>query len=293
MGFEVPAGADLVFSIHYSPGSQGKIDSTKLLIKFAEGPNIRPIYAKRLMYWHKPYLLNPPFLIPANTVKEFYMRSDTFWEEISLLQIQPHSHLLCVEWEIYMVDANGDTTGLLFIPQWDFYWQLGYIYTKLMKIPVGAVIYGRAIFDNTVNNPNNPTNPPINVKAGNKTTDEMMAARISYLDYLPGDENYIIDSAFYGLPTYTPMNQPEGELIVRIAPNPASSFVYMDGYLPATHGRWALYDALGQPVKSATFGRRKGIFHQIIPADDLPDGLYLLKVYSGHSSHTTKVILKR
>ncbi|MCS6918101.1 MAG: hypothetical protein NZM08_10520, partial [Chitinophagales bacterium] len=205
MGFAIPPGADWVVTLHYAPGTEGMTDSTIIKLKFAQGSNIRPVYAKRLMYWHKPYLLNGPFIIPANTVKAFFERSDTFWVEKSLLQVQPHSHLICVKWEIYMVDANNDTTNILLIPEWDFDWQMGYILTKLMKIPVGAVIYGRALFDNTVNNPNNPSNPPVTVTAGQSTYDEMMAVRVSMLDYLPGDENYIIDSAFYGLPT---ANQP-------------------------------------------------------------------------------------
>ncbi|MCS6990241.1 MAG: T9SS type A sorting domain-containing protein [Chitinophagales bacterium] len=294
MGFAIPPGADWVVTIHYAPGTEGMIDSTIIKLKFAEGPTIRPVYSKRLMYWHKPYLLNGPFIIPANTVKAFFERSDTFWEEKSLLQIQPHSHLICVKWEIYMVDANNDTTNILLIPEWDFYWQMGYILTKLMKIPVGAVIYGRALFDNTVNNPNNPSNPPVTVTAGQSTYDEMMAVRASLLDYMPGDENYIIDSAFYGLPTVSqPIPQKE-KLPLRTYPNPVASQLNFITDLPEPTLRWSLYHSAGKKVRQELLSKtRKGIFHGTIDVSDLPAGLYFLTVNCGNRQGSAKVIVSR
>lgn len=292
MGFAIPAGAYWVLSFHYSPGSSGQIDSTRMLVKFAKGTNIRPVYAKRLMYWHKPYLINGPLFIPANTIKEFYERSDTFWQEKSLLQLQPHSHLICTEWEVYMVDANGDTTNILFIPNWDFNWQMGYFLTKLMKIPTGAVMYGRAVFDNTINNPNNPNNPPINVKDGQTTYDEMMALRVSLLDYLPGDEDFIIDSAFYGLATPATTRNNE-TLSLRVFPNPASQQFQFITDLQEAHVRWVLYNHAGIKVREEHLPKsRKGIFHRTVPVADLPPGIYYLSVQGGGQRASARVIIQ-
>jgi hypothetical protein len=53
---------------------------------------------------------------------------------------------------------------------------------------------GNATYDNTTNNPHNPSNPPITVSAGENTKDEMMVAFIAYTTYQAGDENIILDS---------------------------------------------------------------------------------------------------
>jgi len=50
------------------------------------------------------------------------------------------------------------------------------------------------MYDNTSNNPFNPSNPPVNVSEGEATTDEMMMIYFTYTGYQPGDENIIIDS---------------------------------------------------------------------------------------------------
>ena len=57
-----------------------------------------------------------------------------------------------------------------------------------------------ATFDNTVNNKNNPNNPPIKVSerydgdgALMRTTDEMFQFIITYLDYEDGDEQISLD----------------------------------------------------------------------------------------------------
>jgi hypothetical protein len=66
----------------------------------------------------------------------------------------------------------------------------------MLKIPKGSVIYLKASFDNTTENPNNPYDPPQEIKeryefggAGMRTTDEMLQFIITWLPYQKGDEN--------------------------------------------------------------------------------------------------------
>jgi hypothetical protein len=40
-------------------------------------------------------------------------------------------------------------------------------------LPAGTIIEMTAYYDNSVNNPENPSNPPVNVRWGERTTDEM------------------------------------------------------------------------------------------------------------------------
>jgi hypothetical protein len=152
---------------------------------------------QRLLYWNLPSLINGPFVIPANQVVTFYEKTDSFATDVSLIALQPHSHLLAKSWKVYMVTSPGDTTNLIYIPDWSFHWQFNYFFTKIIKIPAGAQIFGEAVFDNTSNNPNNPNNPPMEVHSGESTFDEMMGCRFSLLSYEPGDENIMLDSSYY------------------------------------------------------------------------------------------------
>jgi len=93
------------------------------------------------------------------------------------------------------LQPNGDTIRLINIPKWDFRWQYFYTFPTMLKIPKGSVIYVEAEFDNTIDNPNNPNNPPKQVSeryefggAGMRTTDEMLQFIITWLPYQMGDE---------------------------------------------------------------------------------------------------------
>jgi hypothetical protein len=169
MAFKVLHGADFVISVHYAPGSYGQTDSMKINLKYADAEEIRPVSDYRLLYYHTPSLINPPFEIPANEVKTFYERSPVFKTDQSLIALQPHMHLIGRTFKVYMIESNGDTTNLLYIPDWSFHWQMDYFLTKVMKIPKDAQLFGEALYDNTINNPNNPYNPPETIHAGEST----------------------------------------------------------------------------------------------------------------------------
>ncbi|RZJ79143.1 MAG: hypothetical protein EOO20_27150 [Chryseobacterium sp.] len=96
----------------------------------------------------------------------------------------------------YAVTPQNDTIPLVYIPDWDFKWQEIYRYKKLVKVPKGSVLTIEALYDNTKENPNNPTSPPRMVFSANdmKTTDEMMTLLLVFLNYEPGDENLELDS---------------------------------------------------------------------------------------------------
>ncbi|HYV93563.1 MAG TPA: T9SS type A sorting domain-containing protein [Chitinophagales bacterium] len=291
MGIEVPAGSDFIVSIHYAPGHIGETDSTKVYLKWSDNPNVRTITNYRLLHWHVPSLLNPPFEIPANEVKTFYEQSTIFPQDKSLVALQPHMHLIGTSFEVFMVTAQGDTTGLLYIPQWNFYWQLGYFVTKLIKIPEGAQIFGTAVFDNTTNNPNNPSNPPINVAAGESTFDEMMSCRFWMMNYQPGDENILLDSS-----VYTSWDHPNqlSNLQVEIFPNPVDHSFHFVTSLPEHHMKWTLSNQLGMCARSGV-GKNipDGIYSREVVVSDLPAGLYILTVQSGMQRAVSKVMIEK
>ena len=132
------------------------------------------------------------FKLPPDEVSRFH----GIWkveEDISLISIYPHMHLLGKGWEIYAIDPEGNRENLLKIDSWDFNWQGDYPLPNYLKIDKGSTIHAIATYDNTAANPLNPRMPPQASGWGGKTTDEMYLLGFNYVDYRKGDENTSLD----------------------------------------------------------------------------------------------------
>lgn len=293
MGLEMPPGADYIVSIHYAPGNIGVVDSTKVRFKFVDAnePNPRAIGNYRLLHWHAPSLLNPPFLIPADQYKTFYETSTAVNFDQSLIALQPHMHLLGKSFKVMLANAPNDSTNMVYIPEWNFNWQLAYYLPKILKISAGATFYGTGVYDNTTNNPNNPNNPPIDVGAGESTLEEMMSCRFYMMKYQPGDEDIILDSAFY-LSDYSKIVL--NDLEIKVFPNPVNDKLYFITSLPEHNIYWALRNEIGIIVRSANeINIPNGIYSKEVDIENLPSGNYYLSLYSGDQNAIKKIAVVR
>jgi len=136
----------------------------------------------------------PPLVIKPNTVSK-HITEFTVPEDISVLTVNPHLHLLGKSIKAYAIKPNGDTIRLISIPRWDFRWQYFYTFPTMVKIPRGSLIRAEAVFDNTENNPNNPNRPPKTVAerfdyggSSMRASDEMFQFIITYVAWQPGDD---------------------------------------------------------------------------------------------------------
>jgi hypothetical protein len=77
---------------------------------------------------------------------------------------------------------DGTIRPLLSVPDWDFNWQGYYLYAKPVRLPAGTRVDCEWTFDNSADNPANPSRPPRRVRFGEQTTDEMGAL---VLDVIP------------------------------------------------------------------------------------------------------------
>jgi hypothetical protein len=187
----IPANSDLVIQMHYAPTTVDEPDSSTFNLFFTQAPVSRYVQSK-IMLPFGGTLLNGPFVIPANQQKEFH-GVWTVPQELSLLGIAPHMHLLGTHWEVYGVTPANDTVDLIRIDDWDFNWQGSYYFKNLIRIPQGTKIHALAGYDNTVNNPNNPNNPPTLVTWGEGTADEMYYLPLLFVPYQPGDEDLVLE----------------------------------------------------------------------------------------------------
>ena len=182
-------GHFLLKDVHYGPTPIDTVDQSSINVFFTDKAPERPV-SEILLGTLGATKVEPPLVIPPNEIKTF----STKWKvpfDLSVLTVNPHMHLLGKSIKAYAVSVENDTTNLIYIPNWNFRWQFFYTYPKILKITEGSVIYIHATFDNTLDNPENPFNPPRTIrerKGSMGTTDEMVQFIITYLPYEEGDE---------------------------------------------------------------------------------------------------------
>jgi hypothetical protein len=186
----------LLHHIHYGPSTSDQTDRSYFNIFFDSLPPRRPTYTLLLGTLGRSPVV-PPLVVPPDSMKTFRTQF-TLPVDISVLTINPHMHLLGKTFLAYAVTPTGDTIPLVRIKRWDFRWQYFYTFEKILKLPRGTTIYAEALYDNTVNNPNNPFHPPrvVREQGGSmRTTDEMFQCIITMMPYQEGDENIRLDQA--------------------------------------------------------------------------------------------------
>ncbi len=186
-GKKIYKDSDIIANIHYSPNArEGQTDQSKVNFYFAKDSVLREVYSLAIA---EDNISNRPFVIPPNEVKTFYGSFGPIPIDISGVAILPHMHFLGKTFKAFAVTPEGEAIFLVKIDKWDFNWQDTYQFQKLLKIPKGSTILVEATFDNTAQNPANPSSPPKNVTYGWETTSEMLNMVLYYLDYREGDEN--------------------------------------------------------------------------------------------------------
>ena len=190
-------GALLMRDIHYGPSPVESEDQSSFNVYFTDKAPVRPTKEMQLGTLGISEIV-PPLIIPPNVVKTFTTKTVT-QEDISLLTVNPHMHLLGKSFEAFAATPDGKTIPLVKIPKWDFRWQYFYTFPKMVKIPKGSTIAAIGVYDNTADNPNNPFSPPREVIGTNgsmRMTDEMFQLIMKYLPYRPGDENISLTNPF-------------------------------------------------------------------------------------------------
>lgn len=183
--------------IHYGPSPVESEDQSSFNVYFTDKAPVRPTKEMQLGTLGISEIV-PPLIIPPNVVKTFTTKTVT-QEDISLLTVNPHMHLLGKSFEAFAATPDGKTIPLVKIPKWDFRWQYFYTFPKMVKIPKGSTIAAIGVYDNTADNPNNPFSPPREVIGTNgsmRMTDEMFQLIMKYLPYRPGDENISLTNPF-------------------------------------------------------------------------------------------------
>lgn len=161
----VKAGSDIVFQMHYTANGKQANDQTKIGFVFAnEAPKER-VFALAVQ--------NRKFVIPAGAANYKVDGALTLWAPSRLIGLTPHMHLRGKAFEFRALYPDGKSEKLVFVPKYDFNWQLTYEPAEDKILPAGTRLECSAWFDNSPNNPNNP-DPKTEVRWGDQSWEEMV-----------------------------------------------------------------------------------------------------------------------
>ena len=192
MALRLDKGTDLVLNTHMQPSGKPEIIQPSLGLYFTSKPATQ---FPMLLQLEDDSKLD----IPAGQSK-FVVTDDFILPvDVDLLAIYPHAHYLGKDIQAWATLPDGSRKTLLHIPRWNLNWQAVYRYAEQVLLPKGTKISLQYIYDNSADNPLNPNSPPVRVRAGNRSSDEMCHLWLQVLpvDFDParGDPRMLLQAA--------------------------------------------------------------------------------------------------
>jgi len=171
----VMAGTDLILQVHYSNTTgQPQIDQSKFALHVAspEETIMKQVNGQ--------LVVQPNLNIKAGDPASRHEATYTTNRDITLYSAGVHMHLRGKSMGMW-AKRPGDTeeTTIVWVPNYDFDWQLTYEFLEPWKAPAGTAFIMRSVHDNSPDNPNNP-DPSRDVRWGLYSSDEMAFSGYSY-----------------------------------------------------------------------------------------------------------------
>ena len=166
MPWRLDPGNDLILNMHLKPTGKPETVQATVGLYFAEGP--ATAHPMLLQLEHDSALDIPAG--DAAFVIEDHLKLPV---DVDVLGVYPHAHYLGKKLEGYAILPNGEKKWLILIRDWDIDRQSVYRFQSPLFLPKNSVLYMRYTYDNSKANIRNPNSPPIRVKAGNRSVDEM------------------------------------------------------------------------------------------------------------------------
>jgi len=165
MAKRIPAGAKLLFEVHYTPNGKEQTDRSSVGVIFAKQPPERIVETN--------VLANIGLRVPPRKARHVEELQYVFDEDVELLSFMPHMHLRGASARYLVTYLDGRKETLLSVPDYDFNWQSIYRFAKPIPMPKGTKITWIGEWDNSADNPRNP-DPSKEIRFGLQTWDEMM-----------------------------------------------------------------------------------------------------------------------
>jgi hypothetical protein len=173
----VKAGSHLLFQMHYTGNGRATTDRTRVGIIFAKAqPKERIV---------NDAVVNLTIRIPPEAPNHEARGTVTFQGDTAIGGFGPHMHVRGKAMRYDLIRAaTQETETLLYVPAYDFNWQIKYQPMEWVRVRKGDQLRVTAWYDNSANNRFNP-DPKREVQWGDQSWDEMLFAFFDYV--IPAD----------------------------------------------------------------------------------------------------------
>ena len=183
----VPPESSILMQIHYHRTGKPEEDISKIGIWLSkEKPE------KYVNYM----LVDTSFrMIPKGVARFKSVGSRVVAQDCEAYLFKPHMHFAGREMRVWHQPKNSRERNLLFdLRGWDYNWQTSYYLKEFYPLEKGSMLHVEAIFDNSIQNPDNRFNPPRMLFLGENDEDEMGYCSVSYMaPQRPSGHNEFID----------------------------------------------------------------------------------------------------
>jgi hypothetical protein len=170
LAYPLPKGSDFVLQMHFHLTGKVEREQSTIGIYLADKAPDRRIAAIQV-----PALFGVGNDLDIPAGEKAYLMKDSFTVPVDVegITVSGHAHYLCRDMQAVATLPDGTKQWLLWIKDWDFGWQDQYQYKNPVALPAGTRIDVAITYDNSADNPHNPTHPPKRVKWGEQSFDEM------------------------------------------------------------------------------------------------------------------------
>ena len=165
LAWRLDPGSDLVVQLHLEPSNKPDLVTPAIGIFFTNDPPGRTPAMLRLgeqgidiRPGESQYVITDSYVLPV---------------DVEVHAVQPHAHNRAREVKGWVTFPDGRRRWLIYISRWDFHWQDVYRYEQPFWIPRGSTLSMEYTYDNSADNPRNPDRPPLRVRWGQSSADEM------------------------------------------------------------------------------------------------------------------------
>lgn len=173
MAWRLEPGTDIVLEMHMLPSGKSEQVQGSIGLFFTDQPPVRQPLSLLLFSTNidiapevSDYLVEESYVLPV---------------DVLLFGIYPHAHYLGKDMQAFAMLPDGSRLSFFRIRDWDFNWQDDYRYVEPVRLPKGATVTMRYTFDNSADNPRNPTIPPVRVAFGGGSKDEMASLTLEVM----------------------------------------------------------------------------------------------------------------
>jgi hypothetical protein len=170
LAYPLPRGSDFVMQAHFHLTGKAEKEQSTIGLYFADKKPERMLAGVQV-----PAVFGVGKGLDIPPGEKAYVMKDSFTLPVDVegLAIGGHAHYLAKDMQATATLPDGSKQWLCWIKDWDFSWQDQYQYKKPMPLPKGTRIDVAITYDNSADNPHNPSHPPKEVKWGEQSFDEM------------------------------------------------------------------------------------------------------------------------